>query len=90
MATIEQRVSYIEGNMGSLATKEDLARSEGVLKQDIGRLEGELKQDIARLEGRIDRLEEKVDGLANALMLRLGGVVVVVVGLGVAVLRLWE
>lgn len=65
--------------MGSLATKEDLAR-----------VEGALKRDLALVQGKIALLEEKVDGLSNALMLRLGGIVIVVVGLAVAVLRLWE
>ena len=31
MATVEQRVSYIEGRLDSLATKEDLARLEARL-----------------------------------------------------------
>ena len=40
------------------------------------------KADLARLEG-------KVDALANTLLVRLGGVMVVVGGLVVAFLKFW-
>ena len=39
MTTIEERVSYIEGRLDSLATKEDLARLESRLRADIGKIE---------------------------------------------------
>ena len=44
-----------------LATKEDLARLEGVTKADIARLEGVTKADIARLEGSTNLAISKLD-----------------------------
>ncbi len=42
MATIEERVSHLEGASGQWATKSDVA----VLKADIANLRAELKGDI--------------------------------------------
>ena len=48
MATPEQRISYIEGHMVSMATKEDLALAKEDLAREIGalkvRLTGENQQ----------------------------------------------
>ena len=38
MATLEQRVSYIEGKLDSLATKEDLANLKAELKGDLNKI----------------------------------------------------
>ena len=46
MATIEQRVSYTEGKMESLATREDLAKEMGALE--------------VRLTDRINRLDASI------------------------------
>ena len=45
MATIEERVSHLEGASGQWATKSDVA----VLKADIANLRAELKGDIGSL-----------------------------------------
>ena len=38
MATLEQRVSYIESKLDSLATKEDLANLKAELKGDLNKI----------------------------------------------------
>ena len=45
MATVEERVSYIEGKIDSLATKEDLAE----LKVGLADLKAELRGDLLRV-----------------------------------------
>ena len=45
MATIEERISHLEGASGQWATKSDVA----VLKADIANLRAELKCDIGSL-----------------------------------------
>ena len=47
MATIEERVSHLEGASGQWATKSDLAGLETRLTKDIGDLRSELKGDIS-------------------------------------------
>ena len=47
MATIEERVSHLEGASGQWATKSDLAALETRLTKDIGDLRAELKGDIS-------------------------------------------
>ena len=39
MTTIEERVSYVEGKLDSLATKEDLANAKSDLMSEIGKIE---------------------------------------------------
>ena len=51
--TQEERIARLEEAYTHLATKEDLAKLEGVLKADIAKLEGELKADIATLRGEL-------------------------------------
>jgi hypothetical protein len=41
----------------------------------------------ARLSGRIDRFEERMTALPNIIMVRIGGLMVVLFGLAVSVLR---
>lgn len=50
MASLEERVSYLEGVNSSLATKADVAELRAVLKSDVAELRAELKADIARVE----------------------------------------
>ena len=49
MATIEERVSHLEGASGQWATKADLSELKAELKGDIGALRAELKGDIGSL-----------------------------------------
>ncbi len=53
MATPEQRISYIEGQMASMATKEDLARAKEDLAREIGALEVRLTERISQLDSSI-------------------------------------
>jgi len=56
-----------------LATKEDLARLEGVTKSDIARLEGVTKSDIARLEGVTKSDIARLEGVTKSDIARLEG-----------------
>ena len=58
-ATIEDRVSKLEGAYGHLATKADLAELKGELKADLAGVKGELKADMA--EFKADMAEFKAD-----------------------------
>ena len=49
MASIEERVSHLEGASGQWATKSDLAAVEGSLSKDIADLRAEMKADISSL-----------------------------------------
>ena len=53
MATIEQRVSHLEGGFEHLATKADVAELRAELKSDVAELKAELKTEIAQSESRI-------------------------------------
>ena len=53
MATPEQRISYIEGQMASMVTKEDLARAKEDLAREIGALEVRLTERISQLDSSI-------------------------------------
>ena len=55
MATTEERVSYLEGRMESLATKEDLAELKGELLTGMAELKGEIMAHVARAEARTTR-----------------------------------
>ena len=66
MATIEERVSQLEGGYEHLATKADIARLESTTKADIARLEGATKADIARLEGTTKADIARLEGATKA------------------------
>lgn len=53
MTTPEQRISYIEGQMASMATKEDLALAKEDLAREIGALEVRLTERISQLDSSI-------------------------------------
>jgi hypothetical protein len=70
------------------------------LKGEIGGLRAELKSDImgvrsilasevSRLDTRIERLDATVKAQPNAIMLRLGTLMVVLTGIVLAALRYW-
>jgi len=86
----------------NVATKADVQASEAVLRHElaaqIGSIRAELKSDImgvrsvlaseiARLDTRIDRLDATVKAQPNAIMLRLGTLMVVLTGIILAALR---
>ena len=86
----------------NVATKADVQASEAVLRHElaaqIGGLRAELKSDITgvravlaseigRLDTRIERLDATVKAQPNAIMLRLGTLMVVLTGIILAALR---
>jgi hypothetical protein len=86
----------------NVATKADVQASEAVLRHElaaqIGGLRAELKSDIigvrsvlaseiGRLDTRIERLDATVKVQPNAIMLRLGTLMVVLTGIILAALR---
>ena len=46
MVSVEERVSYLEGKIDSLATKADLARLESHLESRLGQLESRLMRRL--------------------------------------------
>jgi hypothetical protein len=50
-----------------LATKEDIARLEGMIKSETNRLEGMIKSETARLDGKIMNLEERITRLEGKM-----------------------
>jgi hypothetical protein len=56
-------------------------------KADLQLLRSELKADIQHIEGRIDALRNEIALLEPRLLIRLGGVMVVLLGLLFAALR---
>ena len=67
--------------VSDLATKADLKAEVADLKAEIAGLEARTKAEIVRLEAKIDQL-------ALTLTVRLGGMLVVAVGILAAILRL--
>jgi hypothetical protein len=87
---------------GGVATKAELDAAKAELKADIAATRAELKTDIraseasvrallasetARLDTRIERLDATVKAQPNAIMLRLGTLMVVLTGIILAALR---
>jgi hypothetical protein len=65
------------------------------LGERVSRLEGvsehfATKEDIARFEGKMTSLENKIDAMEMRLLIRLGGLIVVAVGIVVAIEKFWS
>jgi hypothetical protein len=82
----------------NVATKADVQASEAVLRGEIAQTRAELKADvmgvrsvlaseIGRLDTRIERLDATVKAQPNAIMLRLGTLMVVLTGIILTALR---
>lgn len=57
----ENRLSYIEGRMANLATKEDLCKLRGDIDLKIEKLRGDIDLKIERLRGDLEsKLESKL------------------------------
>jgi hypothetical protein len=54
-----------------LATKEDIARLEGMIKSETSRLEGMMKSEISRLEGMIKSETSRLEGMIKSETLKL-------------------
>ena len=72
---LDAMTEVLAGMEERLATKEDLAKAEGVLKQDIADIRTELKQDIAglrlevrdRFEGFRQEVAAKLEGMQSQI-----------------------
>ena len=63
MVTMEERVSFLEGKMDSVATKEDLGgvrEQIAELRGDMSELKGEVREQIAELRGDMSELKGEV------------------------------
>ena len=63
MATVEERVSRIEGIIPHLATKEDIAELRGEMRGGTG----EIRSEIAELRGEMRALRWLMGGVGVAL-----------------------
>ena len=63
MATVEERVSRIEGIIPHLATKEDIAELRGEMRGETG----EIRSEIAELRGELRALRWIMGGVGVAL-----------------------
>jgi hypothetical protein len=67
--------------------KADIQASEAALRSEIGGVRSVLASEISRLDTRIERLDAAVKAQPNAIMLRLGTLMVVLTGIILAALR---
>ena len=75
MTTAEERISFIEGRLDSLATKEDVAGLRAEIKEDMANLRADLRTEIK--------------SEANKLIVWLAGLQLVGLGVIAALLRLF-
>jgi chromosome segregation ATPase len=69
------------------ATRADIAATRTELKSDIAAVRSTMASETARLSTRIERLDAAVKAQPNAIMLRLGTLMVVLTGIILAALR---
>jgi hypothetical protein len=70
------------------ATRVDLTGATGELRAELQQLRGEVKLEIAGLRQDVALLSQRVDAQTDRIIVRLGGVMVVLLGLLFAALRL--
>ncbi|MFN3245188.1 MAG: hypothetical protein ACK42K_00660 [Leptonema sp. (in: bacteria)] len=56
-----------------LATKEDIARLEGMIQSEVARLEGMIQSEVTRLEGMIQSEVARLEGTLKTEIVRLEG-----------------
>ena len=84
LAMSEVQCDALEGFVASgVATKLDISELKGSLTE----LRGGVKSDIALLERRIDKLDATIDKLSLQLTARLTGVIVILAGVLLGLLR---
>jgi hypothetical protein len=90
-AEVERSAAGLKSDLLGVAV--DLERAEAALKADIERLRGEMKADSERLRGvlmaDIARLDARIDLVEHRLITRLGGLMVVLIGLLFGALHAW-
>ena len=73
---------------GDLARSATTAQADGqTVRGEFAAFRGEVRADLARMDGRIERLDAAVKAQPNAIMLRLGTLMVVLTGIILAALR---
>lgn len=106
MATIQDRVSRLEGAQEHVASKADLSEATGELKVEVAEATGELKVEMANSKGElkaevanskgelkadfaesIGELKAEMRAMELRLILRLGGLMVALAGLIIAIQR---
>ena len=70
---IQKKLELKDELTKELATKEDIARLEGMIKSETSRLEGMMKSEISRLEGMIKSETAKSEGMIKSETSRLEG-----------------
>jgi hypothetical protein len=90
-ADVEASAAALRGEIVATRSelKADIQASEAVLRSEIGGVRGLLAGETARLDTRIERLDATVRAQPNAIMLRLGTLMVVLTGIILAALRYW-
>ena len=68
---IQKKLELKDELTKELATKEDIARLEGMIKSEISRLEGMIKSEISRLEGMMKSEISRLEGLIKSETLKL-------------------
>jgi hypothetical protein len=72
---IQKKLELKDELTKELATKEDIARLEGMIKSETSRLEGMMKSEISRLEGMIKSETAKSEGMIKSETSRLEGMI---------------
>jgi hypothetical protein len=72
---IQKKLELKDELTKELATKEDIARLEGMIKSETSRLEGMMKSEISRLEGMIKSETAKSEGMIKSEISRLEGLI---------------
>jgi hypothetical protein len=70
---IQKKLELKDELTKELATKEDIARLEGMMKSEISRLEGMIKSETSRLEGMIKSETSRLEGMIKSETSRLEG-----------------
>jgi transcriptional regulator with XRE-family HTH domain len=70
---IQKKLELKDELTKELATKEDIARLEGMIKSEISRLEGMIKSETAKSEGMIKSETSRLEGMMKSEISRLEG-----------------
>ena len=72
---IQKKLELKDELTKELATKEDIARLEGMIKSEISRLEGMIKSETAKSEGMIKSEISRLEGMMKPEISRLEGLI---------------
>jgi len=70
---IQKKLELKDELTKELATKEDIARLEGMIQTEVARLEGLIQSEVARLEGMIKSEVSRLEGLIKSEGARIDG-----------------